>query len=75
MVFVPLWIHDDGLVRMVTDVDELQAKVDEGVGDIEKCDGAKIRSERAVAVETMFLFGERELRETSSIRTSREDIP
>lgn len=41
MVFVPLWIHDDGLVR-VTDVDELQAKVDEGVGDIEKCDGAKV---------------------------------
>lgn len=41
-VLVPLWIHDDGLVRVVTDVDELQAKVEEGVGDIEKCDGAKV---------------------------------
>lgn len=36
MVFLPLWIHDDGLVRVVAGVDELQAKVDEEVGDMEK---------------------------------------
>lgn len=34
IVFVPLWIHDDGLIRLVTDVDE-------EFGDIEKCDGSE----------------------------------
>lgn len=39
MVFLPLWIHDDGLVRVVTDVNELRANED---GNREKCDGAKV---------------------------------
>lgn len=34
MVFVPLWIHDDGLIRLVTDVDK-ESKI------IEKCDGSE----------------------------------
>lgn len=40
-------------------MDELQAKVDEGVEDIENCDGAKVDDLSGVReVETMFLFGE-----------------
>lgn len=53
-------------------MDELQAKVDEGVGDIEKCDGAKVDDLSGVReVETMFLFGESFGRR----RVSVKDIP